>query len=493
VTSSGFILDARPALARANHGWPAGRIASVGWAFVVLLVVAFERHLGSVEVWLLAIPVVVCLFLLQLSAPALAASLVAAPLLLGPIARVSLPGGLLLHLGDVAIGVMALGSILRHGRGAVLSLGEFEIPVLLTVLIALLSWIAGLDPVASTPSMVSLLEMLVLFVLTTAAVRNSQDVDAVILGWVGAVGLGSLLVVLSYLRREPLILGSGIEGQQYALSTIASSTYLYRATFFVTGFGYPLPAAILCSMMWIVARKGSSMLRVTLGAGLIIEIVALGLMGGATAAGSVGIGLILLAFWTLWLPKGPQRVMAFGIVLLAGVGVIALALGQVMSPAQLKLLLSRTHTAGSLFERFKIWKNIAAYLLTDPHTMLIGLGPDISIRRGDHPLLRKLFYTAGIQQNAVDSGYLYLLLNYGIFVTLLVVGMALRSLTRLTKLITRSPDPTEIALWLSIAAWMIMAFTQQGAVSKPLFITVQFSALGVALYAKSARRTTFRS
>jgi hypothetical protein len=164
-----------------------------------------------------------------------------------------------------------------------------------------------------------------------------------------------------------------------------------------------------------------------------------------------------------------------------------------MSPAQLKLLLARSQSAGSLFERFKVWKNVMEYLLTNPHTMLIGLGPDISIRRGDDPLVRQLFNGAGVQQNAVDSSYLYLLLNYGIFVTILVVGIALRTLTRLTKLITHFREPTAIVIWLSVAVWMVMAITQQGGVSKPLFITAQFAALASVLYARSAGQSRLPS
>jgi hypothetical protein len=230
-----------------------------------------------------------------------------------------------------------------------------------------------------------------------------------------------------------------------------------------------------------------------LGAGLVLDVVALGLLGGATVGGAVAIGLVFLAFWSLWLPHGFQRVMVLLLVVVAGGGAIALAMMQVMSSAQLKLLFARAQSAASLLERFKVWKNVVEYLLTYPHAMLIGLGPDMSIRRGDHPLVRQLFYGAGAQQNAVDSGYLYLLLNYGIFVTLLVVGMALHALNRSAKMIRSFRDPAAIALWVSIAVWLIMAITQQGGVSKPLFITAQFAALATALHAVSAPGSQFQS
>jgi hypothetical protein len=455
----------------------------------VLLVIAFEFHLDTLQCWVIAIPVLGCLFLLQLGAPSLAVSLLAGPLLLGPIVRINLPGGLLLHVGDLAVGVLIVGSIVRRGRRAALRLGEYEIPILLLILLVLVGWLVGLDPVASTPSMVALLEMLALYIFATSAVATARDADVMILGWVGAVGLGALLVLVSYLRRDPLLLGVGVEGQRYAETTIASTAYLYRASFFVTGFGYPLVAAILCSAMWIIAKKGNRVLRAGLGAALVLDIVALGLMGGATVAGSVGIGLVLLAFWTLWLPNGFRRAVVFAMVILAGASGVAFVLTRVMSATQLKLLLNRAQSADSLFVRFKVWNNVLVYLLTYPHAMLVGLGPDISIRRGDYLFLRQLFNGAGAQQNAVDSGYLYLLLNYGIFVTLLVVGMALRTLTQLTRMITRSADTTAIALWVSIAVWMVMAVTQQGGVSKPLFMTAQFAALATALYANAAARS----
>lgn len=487
LTSSGIILREGAPRSEASHGWSSVGIFSFGWACVLILVAAFALHAGTTTAWLLAIPLLSCLFLLQISAPVLGVSLLAGPLLLGPIARMTLPGGLLLHVGDIAIGIMALAAILRQGQRTALPLGSYEIPILFVIMLVLVGWIAGLDPVASTPSMVALLETLAVFVLTNVALTKIKDVDTVILGWVAAVGLGALLVIFGYLRREPLLIGSGTEAQKAALSTIASASFLYRATFFVTGFGYPLAAAILCSTMWIVAKKGSSALRLALAAGLLLDVVAVGLMGGATVGGAVAIGLLLLAFWTLWLPRGFQRVAILGFVLLAGAGVVTVVLTEVMSSSQLKLLLGRTQSVDSLVERFKVWKNVVEFLLTNPHAMLIGLGPDISIRRGDYPLLRQLFYGAGVQQNAVDSGYLYLLLNYGIFVTLLLVGVALRTLTRLTKLIVNSPDPTAIAIWLSISVWLVLAVTQQGGVSKPLFITAQFVALGSFLYSTSVR------
>ena len=335
-----------------------------------MLVVGFELHLATVEIWLLAMPILGCLFFLQLSAPALAVSLLAAPLLLGPIARIELPAGLFLHIGDIAIGVMAIGSIAREGRRSALRLGEFEIPILLIAAFALVSWIAGLDPTVSTPSMVALLEMFALYIFSTATVSDFRDVDTIIQGWIGAVTLGSLLVLVAYLRHEPLLLGSGLEGQRNAASTIESTTSLYRATFFVTGFGYPLAAAILCSVMWIVAKKGSPKLRACLGGGLILNVVAMGLLGGATVAGSVAIGLIFLAFWTLWLPRGLGRVIGLGFALLVVAGTLAVVLTHVMSAAQLKLLIGRTQSAASLFERLLALRNDVGLLAEEyePHS-----------------------------------------------------------------------------------------------------------------------------
>jgi O-antigen ligase len=462
--------------------WSATLPARIGWACTLGLVLLFELHAGQASVWLLAVPLLACVFFLQLADPAKALALLPAPLVLGPIARVSLPGGLLLHVGDLAVGVMVLGYLLHRGHRARAALGQYELPILLTIGLVLVGWLFGLDMRASVPSMVAMAEALAIYILTVAAIQSTEEIDQVILGWIAAVALGAVLVIVAYVTRQPLVVGGDFEAQREAARIASSTSFLYRASFFVTGFGYPLGAVALCSTLWLVAGKGSARARFLLGIGLLIEVITLGFMGGATTAAGVAAGLVMMAFWTLWLPRGPLRVFIL-VAALAFVGlVIAAVLSQVMSPAQLKLLVGRTHQADSLFERFKVWRNVGDFLLTSPHAILLGLGPDITVRRGDLPLIRELFNGRGVQQNAVDSGYLYLLLNYGIFVTTLVVGMAVATLLRLTRAIMKTPDATRIAVWLSIFVWLIMALTQQGGLSKPMFITAQFVALGSLLY-----------
>jgi hypothetical protein len=120
---------------------------------------------------------------------------------------------------------------------------------------------------------------------------------------------------------------------------------------------------------------------------------------------------------------------------------------------------------------------VVDYLATTPRAFLFGLGPDISIRGHDLPLLQRLFLGAGVQQEAVDNGYLYLALNFGVPALAAGLGIAGGTLWRLTRRLLDWPDVTALGLWLTIIVWLAMSVTQQCGSGKPVLYFAQAVAL----------------
>jgi hypothetical protein len=111
---------------------------------------------------------------------------------------------------------------------------------------------------------------------------------------------------------------------------------------------------------------------------------------------------------------------------------------------------------------------------------LMGVGPDLSVRAA-LPILRSSFNGGGREPWAVDNDYLYLFLNYGFFVFVLIASIIVRAQVALTHLLLRKTDPIILDLWLWLACLWVMSVTQQFAVSKPTAIMVQVVAMTIVL------------
>jgi hypothetical protein len=201
------------------------------------------------------------------------------------------------------------------------------------------------------------------------------------------------------------------------------------------------------------------------------------LMGNLTVVGATLVLSGLLLAWALRFPGGGRRVLGI-LVLLSGVAAgLALVLLSVLDPGQIELLLERTGERDSLLLRLGVWRNVVDLVLHDPRVLLVGLGPDVSIRDPDVPALQRLFLGGGVQQQSVDSGYLAVWLDYGTPTFVAAVLIPIAALWRLTRHLLAKPDALALALWGPLAAWLLMAVTQVHGISKPVLFLVTLVAL----------------
>jgi hypothetical protein len=257
-----------------------------------------------------------------------------------------------------------------------------------------------------------------------------------------------------------------------------STRIFFRATFFVAPFIFALTTALLASLTLLLLDHEIGARRVWLFLSVPVFILTGIAMGNLSVFVGVTAGIAGILIWSLRFPRVGRRTLG----LVAGAVVLALLVsagaGQLVEGVQLLLLRERLSDTTSLQLRFGVWRNVVEYLGATPKVFLVGLGPDISIRSVELPVLRELFLGSGVQQEAVDNSYLYVALNLG--VPALVVGLMLvvGVLWRLTKLVLRRPNALAVAIWVTVVAWLVMSVTQQSGISKPVLFLAQALALG---------------
>lgn len=452
-----------------------GRVPEVvGWLALVSLVVGFVFKLAPTFIAVMAAIIVLCGIAVR--EPLRALSLLPGTALLGPIAMVSLPGGFVVHLGDIYLAAIGLTFLAREGSGFPLRSGRSGGLILVLGCCVLLSWLFSLDVVAVLPTVVGIIELVLVYLLTQYAAKHSGDARYLLNSWLFAVTLASCLVIVSYLRGDVLILGAAEEARTNAFIARTSETLLFRASFFVTSFIFPLAAAVAVSAAKLMFEKPTNPARRVLVLMLIANSGAIIAMGNATAAIGAVCGILSLVLFLPWIREARTRfISGMGGLVTAGV-VLVILLRQVLPSSQIALLVGRGSDTTSLEARLFVWRNVFQYLLDSPHALYLGLGPDISIRLVDTPLLQSLFFGGGLQQAAVDSGYLYLVLNYGIFALIAALLIGGRSMYLLFESGARG-NVVSVLLWTVMVVWAIMSITQQHGISKPVFMIVQILAL----------------
>jgi O-antigen ligase len=460
---------------------PARRLAAMVIALTLALAILEPVHAPTPVRIGIAVALAGAGVLLGYVAPPAAVALLAGPALLGPAARLGV-AGVSLNAGDAYLAAITVG---------ILSGRRFRLPPAtptrwlagLAVPIVTASWLASRAPRPLLPSMVGLAELAAAYLLTLAAVRSERTAWRVLEGWLFAVTVSSTLVLIAYARGVPLLLGVDAAAADRYGSLLQSEDTLYRATFFVTGFIFPLAASLVGVLAALIGRRWRvTELLVLLGA-TAINLVAAVLMASLTVW--FGVALAAAAVVPLGAAVRRRPLAAMGsalVVALAGVGTVALA-ALSLPASQVALLAGRIGQSESLHLRLAVWQNVGRYLLDSPKTLLLGLGPDYTTRVVSDPLVQRLLSGASVQQQAVDSGYLYAIVNFGLPAVLLVATGVGIVLWRLAGRLRRSRPEAVPALILigAIAVWLVMALTQQHGVSKPVLAFVQAVALAEIL------------
>lgn len=464
------------------------------WALCVMLAALFLVKSGPAAIWGCSALILTVALTLTRREPVRALAVLPCVALIGPIARLPIGAAAGLHLGDVYLGAMLIGFLVQHGISRPVWLGDYRGAVFGALFFTVVCWLFAMDPLTATPTMIGIAETMLVYLMTVNLVRSTADARMVIDGWTFGTTISSVLVLVSYARGEPMLLGiQEIYAANFG-NAAYTSTVLFRATFFITGFIFPV-AAIIAALLVNVAFPGyrTKSQRLAFLVFLVINLTAIALMAATTVFVAIGAMLTCLVLWLL-----RDRTSRKAALFLAVIGVIAAllivaAVQRLLTPDQIRLALEHFSSGESFRLRFGVWWNVIELLLNDAKVLLVGVGPDASVRSGRMPFFFRLFVGSGEQQWAVDNGYLYLLLNYGIFVFLLIVSIIVRTQIALTRRLWRATDPVVLVLWLWLCSLWVMSITQALSVSKPTLLFVQVVAMTVAIQRARSRPSVTRA
>ena len=442
------------------------------WVLLCVLVLAFIRKSGNGPYWFIGALIIIVTFLLFRRKPIYALCTLPGTLMLGIIARIRF-GDASLQLGDVHLFAITVMFLSAGTPDRPIFVGKKGLMPLVVVLITL-SWLFSVDLAASTVTVFGLLELFLIYLLTLNLVKGEEDGAALLRAWLATITLCSALVILSYLRAEPLILDPDeMSGMVSGFGELKStSTAFLRASFFITSFNYPLVCTLVLLVINLLFGRNSFAGWLSLFAALLVNIGATVLLGNKSVMAAAAIACaVAVAYLARYKRVWPALAGAvFGLIVITNLA--SLFVGQFIEPRQLMLFLERINSNDSLVERLKTWKSVVATVAASPHALLIGLGPDASTRgRSD------IFAPILGAEHGVDSAYLFILLNYGLILLVLYLRYFLRSFGSLISRITGDHRIIVVSIMGCMLAWLVIGIGQQFGVAKTIALGVQLAAI----------------
>jgi O-Antigen ligase len=440
------------------------------WVLLVGLAAAFELKAGAAASWIIGFVIIGVTVALYRRSPILALCTLPGTLMLGVIARLRF-GGASLQLGDLhlfALLVMLLAGSERKGR---LFIGRPGLTPLVAIVIVL-SWVLSVDMAASTVAVFGLLELFLLYCLTLNLVKSDKDAIALLRSWWGTITLCSALVIISYVRAEPLILDAN-EGFVTGFGGLKDTgSSFVRASFFTTSFNYPLACTLVMLTVNLLLARASMAARGLWFAALIVNIGAMVLLGnrsviGAALAGGMVAIVCLARYKRIWV-----SIVGIAIALFILAQVSTVYIEKIINPRQLLLFLVRIQGADSFFVRLKTWSRVSAAVLSSPHAMLIGLGPDASTRGS-----QEVFGPILGDEHGVDSQFFFILLNYGVIILVIYLRCFARAIWHMLASIRGNHKLVATLIMTSLVTWLVLGIGQQLGASKTLGLGAQLLAI----------------
>ena len=448
--------------------------------FYVLLVISFLLKLPTTYNNVAAGAILIGTYFLYKKIPILGICTLPFALLLGVIVRFKF-GSVSINLGDFVIFTIVTSFFVNTYSGKI-NIKLFQSPqfALIGFLLALCT-IFSIDLLSSLITLITIVEMFFVFLITMKSIQSTSDKYSLINSWIYAVSLSSILIILAYFKGIPLIITEDVGFKNQYINLIQGDNFFYRASFFVAPFIFPHACVIISLFILLFFKekyKLENVLNVLL---LLINVIAMILMGNKSVMGGVVISITAFLLWAMRFKLFFRKIVFFtGIFFIAGLILNAL-LTQIISAGQLNLFYDRFGNNRSFDLRLGVWSNVVLELFNNPHMFLIGLGPDVSIRNAGTPFFQNLFRAGGIQQGSVDSGFLFYVINYGVIITTIIILTFYKTLVTIHKRFKREPFLYAL-LFFPVLCWFVMSFTQQHGISKPAFLIIHYFAIVYTKY-----------
>ncbi len=457
----------------------------LGWVLSFLLVLLFLLDYSFGQRMFLGVVILLIGVFLGIRKPLLAFSLSFPVLMLGYSLPVSSNSSASLYIGDLYIFILLSILLSRIFKNHKIITFGFKSKIYILFFLLSICWIFSLDFIASLVTMISFVQLFVVYLFTINYIKDKEEIIFFLKTWIFTVSLCSITVLIAYFMGKTLIIGLTDDYQEYFKNSLESGISLVRPNFFVSGFIYAFAPVILLLFLFLLIKENNYLNYFIYLILFLINCLTLIILNNKT----VFFSLLLTFLITLFINIKSRKILkrtSFGILILTLlIYTIAFYIDNIIPIEQLYLMTERLSNNSTLDARIGVWKHIMGYVFSDIKTLTLGLGPDISIRKLDLPIFNSIFINnEGNREQAADSGYIYILLNYGIFILLLIVN-AIISVCRINlveiKKIGKSYQLIPLFLFLTFTLWAIMMFSQQPGISKSLIFPVQAYAFSFLL------------
>ncbi|MDX2180561.1 MAG: O-antigen ligase family protein [Bryobacteraceae bacterium] len=403
--------------------------------------------------------------------------------------------GAAVNVSDAFVLILLLGLVFRQRR---FTLGASTRLILLAYLGMLLSWLVSGQLSELIFSVLTITQYLIVMWAVFTEVRSREAAWNLLAAWCVATTICSAMVIRSYFAADFLLLNMSAEYRLSYAELLRSGHVLYRATYFIAQFIFPLGMTILCCLFALMKKKGGATLTFLAFASLLINLVAIVLMGNRTVLVSILVPVVGFSFFQGLRTGRISRLQALPIAALCIALLAGTIIAAVMPENQLNVYLDRTTDPESLRLRAAVWSNVIPFVFSEPSLILFGMGPDASIRLSRTDKVMALYATGRTLEGALDNSYLYLLFDYGVPVTivLLVLGARAIRLTWRSGMGSIERMDLEAFLFGILAVVAVMGLTQQYAASKAGFYFIQAIAMAECthyLTSQSDRRASGRT
>lgn len=491
----GFIPREYRAKSSAVRGFSLPQIYYLTWFLCFVFVLQYVVKADDLYKTICGVGITGLCFFLTLKKPVYAICLIPITALMGPIRRWELSGASI-NLGDLVLVAVLIGYLISGRFKKKFWLGPYSKVSCIMLFFICASWILSVDPVSSAVAVVGILQLIAVYLLTINLIETQEDLRQLLYATILAVTVSGALVIYSFLIDEPLLIGmSDTVASNYALLRHLRPEDFSSASFFVTGFIFPLSAISVITFAYLLNSSELSTIGKLIFFGAFpITIGTLVVMGNKTAIISA-----VLVFVALLITQNYSRKFFSRMISILGVclmlTIFSCAAFYLISPATIEGIqlrfVAKFSDATSFLVRLTVWERVVRFMAESPGSFVFGLGPDISIRNATDEQIMSLFTVDTGTEGAVDSGYLYVLLNYGTVVFslfLYIFFSTLRGLWRLKDQVNNDASKLMIrAIQYAILAWLIMGVTQQHGVSKPVYIIIQLVAVAHLLIAERLR------
>lgn len=391
---------------------PVAWVASMVWAVPVVLSVLSPGHPAAATLTLIIGAVCAALVIFE---PRIALVMLPFYALLSPLGGfLPLPGARLL-LSDLIFPILAVQAavLVLHRRMRLTTGLSFAALMGATYLLSLVGGLV-LGTLVSMKPVLFIMQFWLILLYTREYARVPADWSVLIQTWIAAIVLGSLLLARAFLAGTPL---AGFEYGMDAPAPSQNILLLFRATYYYAGFHFLLGIAIVVVLLRLLFPAPLRQ-RILLLPVLAILSTALLMMLAKTAIVSLFVTIAIVL--AVMLPLRPRETTKASFILaawlLAILVLITAAFFAVLGDVQAEAWTQRVFSEGSFIARVEVYAQALTSWLDRPFSVIAGLGPDFLGDSGSPELSHSFMRSAatGVQEGAVDSGWITYLLEMGL-------------------------------------------------------------------------------